>query len=191
MKRLTDTLSHTLDLLQQAGICLTEAERQRIEIVGFGLVDPAQGLQLVTYINSPRYCAKELVLLPGQTCPEHRHPPFGGSPGKQETFRCRWGKVYLFVDDASLRANVACADVISPPEGSALYYTCTDYLLLNPGEQYTIAPNTRHWFQAGEDGAVISEFSSESRDEFDIFTDPRIDRLAGVNPVSIMATDLS
>lgn len=49
-----------------------------------------------------------------------------------------------------------------------------------PGEQYTIAPDTRHWFQAGEQGAVVSEFSSESRDELDIFTDPRVNRLAGV-----------
>ncbi|MGP2706052.1 D-lyxose/D-mannose family sugar isomerase, partial [Serratia marcescens] len=55
------------------------------------------------------------------------------------------------------------------------------YILLRPGEQYTIAPNTRHWFQAGKQGAVVSEFSSESRDELDIFTDPRINRLAGVN----------
>src|SRR6185437_11532858 len=45
-----------------------------------------------------RCCAKELVLFPGQTCPEHRHPPLGpDKPGKEETFRCRWGTVYLYV----------------------------------------------------------------------------------------------
>ncbi|EOY9128854.1 D-lyxose/D-mannose family sugar isomerase, partial [Providencia stuartii] len=33
---------------------------------------------------------------------------------------------------------------------------------------------------AGSMGAVVSEFSSESRDEFDIFTDPRVRRLEGV-----------
>lgn len=41
-------------------------------------------------------------------------------------------------------------------------------------------PNTRHWFQAGDEGAVISEFSTKSYDEYDIFTDPRIKRLPSV-----------
>ena len=41
--------------------------------------------------------------------------------------------------------------------------------------KYTIMPNTLHWFQAGPEGAVVSEFSTKSRDEFDIYTDPRID----------------
>lgn len=48
---------------------------------------------------------------------------------------------------------------------------------LLPGEQFTIPPNTHHWFQAGEEGAIVSEFSSTSRDAFDIFTDPRIKRV--------------
>ena len=37
-------------------------------------------------------------------------------------------------------------------------------------------PETWHWFQAGEDGAVISEFSTRSTDETDIFTDKRLVR---------------
>jgi len=52
--------------------------------------------------------SKELVLYPGQVCPEHRHPPFD--------------------------------------------------------------------LRAGEHGAVVSEFSSTSRDDLDVFTDPRIVR---------------
>jgi D-lyxose ketol-isomerase len=47
---------------------------------------------------------------------------------------------------------------------------------LRPGEQYTIPPDTLHWFQAGDDGAVVSEFSTRSRDEFDVFTDPAVER---------------
>ena len=50
-------------------------------------------------------------------------------------------------------------------------------IILNPGEQYTIPPNTLHWFKAGEEGAVISEFSSHSDDATDIFTDPNFKRL--------------
>jgi D-lyxose ketol-isomerase len=46
------------------------------------------GLEVVVYVNTERVCAKELVMFPCQTCPEHRHPPFEGTPGKEETFRC-------------------------------------------------------------------------------------------------------
>ena len=41
-------------------------------------------------------------------------------------------------------------------------------------------PNTWHWFQAGEEGAIISEFSTKSRDETDIFCDDRIKRIPEV-----------
>jgi D-lyxose ketol-isomerase len=37
-------------------------------------------------------------------------------------------------------------------------------------------PEVWHWFQAGEEGAVISEFSTRSTDETDIFTDERFVR---------------
>lgn len=48
---------------------------------------------------------------------------------------------------------------------------------LGPGEQYTILPGTKHWFQAGKSGAVISEFSTHSTDETDVFTDTAIVRM--------------
>jgi D-lyxose ketol-isomerase len=56
-------------------------------------------------------------------------------------------------------------------------YTSKREIVLNPGEQFTVPPNTKHWFQAGPDGAVVSEFSTRSRDELDIFTDPEIKRM--------------
>ena len=64
-----------------------------------------------------------------------------------------------------------------PPEGDEEYYTVFHEIVLNPGEQYTIGPDTLHWFQAGPEGAIVSEFSSSSDDESDIFTDPRIKRI--------------
>jgi len=80
-------------MLERAGIVLTEEERD-VEVTDFGLGDPYTfGLQMVAYVNNKRYCAKELVLFSRQVCPEHKHPPFDSYPGKQETFRCRWGEV--------------------------------------------------------------------------------------------------
>ena len=148
-----------------------------IEIAEFGLGELAQtGLELVVYVNTDRYCAKELVLFPRQTCPEHRHPPVGNDPGKMETFRCRWGKVWLYVEGEATEPIQAAV-----PAGSQAHYTVFHEIELNPGEQYTIPPNTLHWFQAGDEGAVVSEFSSTSRDEFDIFTDPRIKRIPEIH----------
>lgn len=165
--------SRAAALLTQVGIVLTPAERAQIEIAEFGLGEVERtGLELVVYINTDRYCAKELVLFPRQTCPEHRHPPVGDDPGKMETFRCRWGQVWLYVAGAptpTIQAQV--------PAGSEPYYTVWHEIELRPGQQYTIPPDTLHWFQAGDEGAIVSEFSSTSRDALDIFTDPRIRRL--------------
>jgi D-lyxose ketol-isomerase len=88
----------TLEFFEKAGIVLTDKEKANIEVADFGLNRLEEtGLQILTYVNTERCCAKELVLFPNQTCPEHRHPPIGNREGKEETFRCRWGKVFLYV----------------------------------------------------------------------------------------------
>jgi D-lyxose ketol-isomerase len=87
-------------ILTKAGIAITAREKDKIEIADFGLNDlDHYGLQVVVYASNDRYCAKEIVLFPRQICPEHHHPPINDrNPGKQETFRCRWGIVYLYVE---------------------------------------------------------------------------------------------
>ncbi len=166
----------TAKMLKEAGIVLTPEEEQNIEVAELGLGELERtGLQLVVYTNNERYCAKELVLFPRQTCPEHKHPPVGSDPGKMETFRCRRGNVWLYVEGPptpKLSARI--------PEGSEDHYTVFHEVELGPGMQYTIPPNTLHWFQAGDEGAIVSEFSSTSRDDMDIFTDPRIQRIPQV-----------
>jgi D-lyxose ketol-isomerase len=142
---------YAVEQLRLAGVTVRDDEIDRIEVADFGLGRLAEiGLLLLVYVNTDRYCAKELVMFPGQTCPEHRHPPFEGTPGKEETFRCRRGSVELAVEG--------------------------ERMTLRPGDQFTIPPDTLHWFQAGPDGAVVTEFSSTSRDDLDVFTDPRIVR---------------
>ena len=164
------------DYYRRAGIVMTQKELDNIEVADFGLGELEKtGLELIVYINTDIYCAKEMVLFPGQTCPEHRHAPLPniGYKGKQETFRCRWGEVYLYVEGEPTQGRA----IHLPEEESLGYYTVFHEIRLTPGEQYTIMPDTRHWFTAGSEGAVISEFSTTSHDELDIFTDPRIKRL--------------
>jgi D-lyxose ketol-isomerase len=139
-------------MLADAGIVLTPDERTKIEVADFGLGRLEElGLQIVVYVNTERVCAKELVLFPRQACPEHRHPPIEGNQGKEETFRCRRGVVHLHVEGAG-------------------------EIVLQPGDQYTIPPDTLHWFRAGDEGAIVSEFSTRSRDGADVFTDPNVVR---------------
>ena len=160
----------SLEMYEKAGIILNDEEKGRIEVVDFGL-DMVEdfGLQILTYVNTERVCAKEMVLLPYQTCAEHKHVPTAGKEGKEETFRCRYGKVYLYVEGEGDRNNI-CAKI--PDMEVSVFHE----IILNPGEQYTIMPETWHWFQGGENGAVISEFSTKSTDETDIFTDKRLVR---------------
>lgn len=170
---------HTVNILREAGFVLTPEETRNIELAEFGLDQfEREGLALLVYVNTEPYCAKELVLLPRQTCPEHRHPPApmpdgSTAPGKRETFRCRVGEVFLYVegqgDAAAIHGQL--------PAGSEAHYTVFHEIHLRPGEQYTIPPDTLHWFQAGNGPAVVSEFSSTSRDALDIFTDPRVQRM--------------
>lgn len=175
----TAAQSRAATMLRDAGIALTVTEETQIEIADFGLGElDRTGLAIVVYVNSDRYCAKELVLFPHQTCPEHRHPPVGIDRGKEETFRCRWGQVWLY-----LPGDPTTLITARLPEGSERAYTVFQQVSLTPGTQYTIPPNTKHWFQAGNQGAIISEFSSTSRDESDIFTDPRIRRQPEVTDV--------
>ena len=161
-----------LKLFGRANIVVTPEEAKRIEIAGFGLGEFEQtGLGVLVYLNTERCCAKELVMWPRQTCPEHRHPNIGNEPGKEETFRCRWGRVFLYVP-----GDMAKLPQCKTPAGRENTYSVWHEIELNPGDQYTLLPDTLHWFQAGDAGAVVSEFSTRSRDECDIFTDPEIQR---------------
>jgi D-lyxose ketol-isomerase len=170
-----DARRRAAGILDAAGIVLTPQEQAEIEIADFGLSRLDElGLEVVVYINTDRVCAKELVLFPRQTCPEHRHPPFDGTPGKEETFRCRTGEVYLYVEGEPTPAPAGRA-----PDSPV---TVWHEIVLRPGEQHLIPPDTLHWFQAGDEGAIVSEFSTTSRDDLDLWTDPRINRATEITP---------
>lgn len=161
-----------LEYFQKAGIVLTDHEEDDVAVFDLGLDDLENiGLQLIVYVNTEKVCAKEMVLFPQQACAEHLHPTIGDVPGKEETFRCRFGKVYLYVPGEptpNIQAKI--------PPNMADHVTVFHEIVLNPGQQFTLLPDTLHWFQAGPDGAVISEFSTTNTDDKDRFTDPRIKR---------------
>ena len=167
--------TEAMKFLDRAGIVITDSEKAEIEVADLGLGEFEEtGLAVVVYHNDEKYCAKELILFPKQTFPQHKHPPIPeiNYIGKQETFRCRWGEVYLYVEGDPTDTPKA-----QPPENRKDTYSVWHEVVLKPGEQYTIPPQTWHWFQGGPEGAVVSEFSTRSIDEADIFPDPDIKRI--------------
>ena len=155
-------------MLADAGIAV--ANNEKIEICDYDLDSFENfGTEILIYVNTERCCAKELVLFPHQICPEHIHPAIGDYPGKEETFRCRWGEVYLYVPGE--RTENPRGVIPKDKEDS---FTVWHEIYLQPGEQYTLKEQTLHWFQAGPEGAIISEFSTKSYDDLDIFTDKDI-----------------
>jgi|GEM_PF-74574 len=164
--------------MRAAGLVLHPSEEDAVEIADFGLGRFAEfGLAIHVYVNTDRCCAKELMMLPGQICPEHRHPPLDGDPGKEETFRVRQGVVDLFVPGHRQDTDERSTALARVPADKQQAFTMFKCIHLEPGDQYTLRPNTPHWFVAGPDGAIVSEFSTRSRDEADVFTDPAIRRV--------------
>ncbi len=159
--------------LEKAAIAITEKEKEELEVADFGLGELENyGVELVMYVNTERVCAKEVILFPWQICPEHFHPALNNEPGKEETFRCRWGQVFLYVNGPAASNPKARL-----PKGREQYFNLWHEVILNPGDQYTVVAGKAHWFQGGPEGAVLSEFSTPSTDEIDVFTDPGIKRL--------------
>jgi D-lyxose ketol-isomerase len=160
-----------LGMFEVAGIFLTPEERGRIEVADFGLGQPeTEGAQIFTFVQTDRYAAKVIALLPGQTLPEHWHPPVGSDPGKQETVRAVWGQCYVCANGPD---TLAKARVVP---GKAALYTARCEQVFEIGTTRTFEPGEKHWFQAGPEGAVLYSFSSVVRDAQDGFTDPAIER---------------
>jgi D-lyxose ketol-isomerase len=163
------------DMIRQAGIIITDAEADRIEVVDFGLSNlEKEGVQVLTLVRTDRISVKVLAMLPNQTEPEHWHPPVDDDPGKQETIRVIAGTVYFYVagEDTFKKGFIV--------KGKDDCYRMRREIVMKPCDQLTLAPGEKHWFQAREGGAVMYSFSTIARDALDQFTDPEIVRITKV-----------
>ncbi len=159
------------EMIRNAGIFITSEEEDKIAVADFGLSRiEKEGAQILTYFATDRISAKVIVLLPGQTLPEHWHPPVGDDPGKEEIIRAVWGDLRFYIQgEGAVQEGVI-------PEGKETVYTMRNEVILKPGNQLILPPETKHWFQAGKSGAVLYSFSTCVRDALDGFTDPNIIR---------------
>ena len=158
-------------LLKKSGIPLKDGEFEKIEVIDFGLGNIAvEGLQLITMFETDRMAGRILIMTPDQTEPEHWHPPFVDNPGKQEIIRAFWGEVRFYLPgEGDISAGFL-------PEGKEQYYTMRREVVLKPGDTLVLEPGSKHWFQAGEGGAVFYSFSTMVRDGADGFTNPEVVR---------------
>ena len=159
-------------MLAQAGITITPEERRNIEVAEFGLGELEKtGLELVVYINTERYCAKELVLFPARPAPSI-------AIRRLQAALARW------------KPSAAAGDMYGymwlehPPLSSMATHRGKRSLLHRLPRDRALSRRTVHHLARypalvpgrGE-GAIVSEFSSPSHDESDFFTDPRIRRI--------------
>ena len=167
-----EAIEHAWQLCQKAGLVLLKEEKDNMEVADLGLSEfKTSGLAILTLKVTQDVGIKLIALYPWQICPEHRHPPLGDYPGKEETFRGLWGRAWLYVPGEPTPAPQARVPAHRKP-----YYTSWHEIDVSPGHQHTSSPNEWHWFQAGPEGAVILSVSSRPTDLQDDFRDPGVQR---------------
>jgi len=162
-------------MIGRAGIHVTDQEAEGIEVVDFGLSQlEKEGVQVLTLVQTERISVKVLALFPNQTEPEHWHPPVAGDPGKEETVRVISGTLYFY----SPGENTFKEGFLV--KGKEHCYTMRHELVMRPGDQITLAPGVKHWFQARDEGVVMYSFSTIARDALDQFTDKDVVRITKI-----------
>lgn len=160
------------EMIKKSGIRMKDEEIENIEVADFGLNHlEKEGAQMLTFFNTKRVAAKVIALFPEQTEPEHMHIAVGDDPGKEETIRVIEGTLYFYIPgEVTLKHGFI-------PDGKDAVYTVRNELIMKCGDQITLKPGTKHWFQAGKEGAVIYTISSMAVDSMDPFTDPSVVRM--------------
>jgi D-lyxose ketol-isomerase len=167
-----EAIEHAWQLCRKAGLVLLDEEKDHIEVADLGLSEfKTSGLAIMTLKVTRDVGIKLIALTPWQICPEHRHPPLGDYPGKEETFRGLWGQAWLYVPGEPTPDPQARVPAHRRP-----YYTSWHEIDVSPGHQHTSSPNEWHWFQAGPEGAVVLSVSSRPTDLQDDFQDPGVQR---------------
>ena len=163
------------ELLRRAGVLVTSDEERDMDTADFGLGRlRVEGAQIVSWFDTPRVSARVIALFPGQTEPEHWHTSTSEHAGKEETLRVVFGQLLLYVTGEGQVRHGAV------PEGKQEYYTARQEHVMFPGDQFTVPPGTKHWFQAGDEGAVVLTLSTRATDDQDLFSDPNVVRLTCV-----------
>lgn len=163
-----ENVRKVIEYFNRSGVVLTEEEKKRIIVADYGWGKfELLGASYLDFVNNERYSVREIVLFPGQSTSEHCHPSIGQLLGKTETARCQYGTIYAYMEGEPTSNPKG-----KPPEGLEKFYTVWHEIVMKPGDQLTVPTGTRHWYQAGDEGAVFIEYASTLRDEYDVHNLP-------------------
>lgn len=157
-----------MELLGKVEFPLTDADRTELAVNDFGLGDLRnEGMVFGDLLRTDRVRFTVLILLPGQTLPEHLHPPYDNEAGKEESLRCLWGETRIYMPGEPNNPDILI------PEGKEAWYTARQETVIHAGENCTVPPNLPHWFQGGPEGTVFLTVQNRVDEEHNIFTDPK------------------
>lgn len=166
------------EMIRKAGIVISDDEIEKMDVADFGLSNlKEEGAQIVALADTDKYAVRVIALFPGQAEPEHWHVGFNGYEGKLETLRGISGEVRVYLPGED---NMRLGKI---PEGKEAFYTARHEIRLKAAETITIPVGTKHWFQAGEEGAVFYTISSLAVDAKDPFSNPEVVRKTVVEHV--------
>ncbi len=155
-------------LVLRSGFPIGEAELKTLQTNDFGLNNfEHEGFVFTDLLRTPFVRMTLMVFLPGQTLPQHKHPPHEDSPGKEESVRTLWGQFKVYVEGDSHRQDLVF------PESKEPYYTARKETVLEVNEQFSVPPDTAHWFQAGPEGAVVLAVQNRVNEDYNQFYDPQ------------------
>jgi len=159
-------------MIKKSGILITKDEISKIIVHDWGLENfNEEGLMISTLFATDRISARVLVLFPNQTEPEHWHPVLPDNPGKEEIIRAIWGDLRFYLPgDNNMKEGFV-------PASNQQYYTLRNEITMKPGDQLILTPGTKHWFQAGTQGAVFYSYATCVSDGTDLFENPVIKRI--------------
>jgi D-lyxose ketol-isomerase len=155
------------ELLEKSGFSLTHSELSSMEANDFGLDNfEEEGFFLIDLLRTDRVRVNLLILLPNQSLPQHLHPSYEDEEGKEETLRVLYGETKVYVEGDENNPEIRI------PENKEPFYTSRHEIHLKLGEQYSVSPNTKHWFQAGPNGSVNIAFQNRVNEDHNVFYDP-------------------
>lgn len=161
------------DFLQRHNYPLSQNLRENMWVSDFGLGNFVEvGMAGMFWINDQKnnYTALEMILLPGQMIPQHKHVATDIAAPKMESWHVRYGCTHTYGE-----GQPTTSMAVTIPESQVPYVTVRHETTLRVGEIAGIKkPLELHWQKACEEGAIMTEYSTFHDGNAVKFTDPHI-----------------
>ena len=122
-------MGEVAELILRSHVAISPSELSNLAFEDFGLGNPRiEGFGYVDILRTIALRITILALLPGQTLPEHFHPPYDGHIGKEETLRVVYGETRIYIPGEKNNETMIV------PAGKEAYYKALHEIRLHRGE---------------------------------------------------------